>query len=528
MATELQPEARAELVTPRDGVLASHRSRVAKTAVRRVSLWRKRGLIVLALASIVAVGAYALNATTPQTANPTLTHSIARRDLKISVTEKGTLESSNNTEVRCKVKGASNTIVWIVENGTEVKPGDVLVRIDTSTIETNINTQEIAYQNALAAFAQSQSDVAVAEINITEYVEGTYRSELKTKEKDVAIAEANLRSAQNMLEHAKEMYRKGFLSKLELEGNQYSLQQAQLELEVTQTDVDVLTRYTKAKQMQDLAGILAAKKAKLASDKASLDLEKNKLDREKEQLENCVIKAPTSGMVIYGGGKEWEDRPDIREGATVREDQILLLIPDLDHMQVKVGVHESLVEQVKPGLPAQIELQDVKYGGTVLSIAPMAERAGWWNGNMVKYQTVIQLDTKVPLKPGMSSTVEIFLAQHKNVVTIPVAAVVEQAGRYLCWVLSGSKMQRRELDLGDSDDQFLIVKSGIAEGDEVVLNPLAYIEEAQKEALRPFSGVRTHEDADLEKEKQKDPPAEQDLAPKTTSDSTEGKSESAK
>ena len=36
-------------------------------------------------------------------------------------------------------------MVWIIENGAGVEPGDVLVRLDTSTIETNINTQEIAY-----------------------------------------------------------------------------------------------------------------------------------------------------------------------------------------------------------------------------------------------------------------------------------------------------------------------------------------------------------------------------------------------
>ena len=46
-------------------------------------------------------------------------------------------------------------------------------------------------------------------------------------------------------------------------------------------------------------------------------------------------------MVIYGEGEEWEDRPDIREGATIREDQVLLLIPDLENMQVKVGIHEA-------------------------------------------------------------------------------------------------------------------------------------------------------------------------------------------
>jgi len=312
----------------------------------------------------------------------------------------------------------------------------------------------------------------------------------------VAIAKANLRSAQNMLNHAKEIYRKGFISKLELEGDEYSLQQAELELEVKETDVDVLTRYTRAKKIQDLEGILAAKKAKLASDKAALDLEKLKLDREKQQLENCIIRAERGGMVTYAKGEEWEDRPDIREGATVREDQVLLLIPDLNKMQVKVDIHEARIDEVKIGMRAQVDLQGSTYDGEVLSIAPMAQRPGWWNGNMVKYETIIKLATQVNLKPGMSADVKIFLAQHKDVLTVPVAAVMQQEERYFCWVITDSLMQRREVQLGDSDDQFLVVSAGVKEGDEVVLNPLAYVDEAQTAALQPFSGVKSRDNAE--------------------------------
>ncbi len=155
---------------------------------------------MLAVAGLALLGTAAVfmsGAVSPQESAPKLKHTLGRRDLEVTVTGQGTLESSDNTEVRCKVKGASSTVVWIIDNGTEVKADDVLVRIDTSAIEDKINTQEIAYQNALATHAQSESDVAVAEINITEYVEGTYRSELKTKEKDVAIAKANLARAEH-------------------------------------------------------------------------------------------------------------------------------------------------------------------------------------------------------------------------------------------------------------------------------------------------------------------------------------------
>ena len=97
--------------------------------------------------------------------------------------------------------------------------------------------------------------------------------------------------------------------------------------------------------------------------------------------------------MIYGGGEKWEDRPDIREGATVREDQVLLLIPDLSNMQVKVGIHEAASNRSNRDCEPELNFRRQNCDGEVLSIASMAEPAGWWNGNMVKYETIIKLDT---------------------------------------------------------------------------------------------------------------------------------------
>ena len=61
-------------------------------------------------------------------------HTVQKGDVLVSVTEQGTLESSNNTEIKCKVRG-DNTIISVVESGTTVKPGDDLVRLETLLIE---------------------------------------------------------------------------------------------------------------------------------------------------------------------------------------------------------------------------------------------------------------------------------------------------------------------------------------------------------------------------------------------------------
>lgn len=453
--------------------------------------WMIRGVVVIvAMAIIAAVASAMLNKTAQTSSSNVLTHAVSVGDLIVSVTEDGTLESSNNIEIKCKVKGGS-TVLSVVESGTVVKPGDELVRLDTSTIEDNINQQKITYQTALATFAQSESNVAVAEISITEYLEGTFRTELKTAQSNVAISEENLRVAQNTLAHAEKMFRKGYVSELELDGNRYSVQHAELELELMKTQVDALEKFTKPKMLKELRSTLTAAEAKLASDKAALDLEKARLDRAEQQLKNCIIKAETAGMVIYPSAAEWKEQPDIEEGANVREDQVLLIMPDLSNMQVKVGIHESKVDRLKVGMRCEIELQDAKLDGEVLSIASITRPAGWWTGNAVKYDTIIKLDSREGLKPGMSAAVEIFLATHRDVLRIPVAAVLELNDGFHCWVENAQGIQQRKLTLGDSNGQFIVVRSGLKEGDRVVLNPLAYVEEAQVKALKPIAGGKS-------------------------------------
>ena len=64
-------------------------------------------------------------------------HAVSRGDLSVTVIEQGGVESSENTEVKCRVRG-KNTVNWVIENGTYVEKGDVLVQLDTLAIEDAI------------------------------------------------------------------------------------------------------------------------------------------------------------------------------------------------------------------------------------------------------------------------------------------------------------------------------------------------------------------------------------------------------
>ncbi len=453
-------------------------------------LWRI-GLLVIGVVAIsaLAVAVIPRGITTSQDIGTRLTHTITRGDLLVTVTEQGTLESSDNTEIKCKVRGFS-TVTWVIPGGTVVEPGDELVRLDTKVIEEQFSLMKTNTYIATATLEQSKANVAKAEIAIDAYKEGRYRSQLKQLEKELEIAQRNLRTAREMLDHSEALFKQGYVTDLEVEGNAFTVTQAELELKVKETEIKVLNEFTKKMELETLNGNLTASRSKLAADKAGLDMEVKRMNRAEEELAACVIKADRSGLVIYPSAAAWKRTPDITEGATVRKDQVLLLMPDLSKMQVKVGIHESIIDRMRPGLKARVTLPDRTLHAEVSTVASVTRPAGWWTGNVVKYDTIIELPETEGLKPGMSAEVEVVLARHENVLTIPVAAVVETDEGDFCWVKTADGVRRRSLQLGDSNDVFIIVETGLNEGDEVVLNPSAIVEEAQANALKTFDRTK--------------------------------------
>ena len=496
MATETESRS----VRPQSAEPQRARSESTKRSGASGLLWT-----VLLLAAVVAaawfLGKPLLSVATTSTA-PTpkdlLTHKIARQDLRVSVTEQGTLESSENTEIKCKVRG-DNTVIWVVENGSTVQEGDDLVRLDTLAIEDIINER-----SKFAHWSQSGAESARAtarrsKLAINQYLEGTFVSELKNLEKDLAIAQSNLKTAQNMLRHTKSMFERGYSSGLDVEDREFAVVQAKLNVGVQETQIEVLKNFTKAEQLEQLKGDLKAAEANLASLEERAKMDGIRRDLAVAELEQCIIKAPKSGLVIFPSAQEWKSKPDIEEGATVHYDQVMLLMPDVDNMQVKVGIHESMVERIAPGLSAKVTLPDLKLDAKVSEVAAVARPAGWWTGNVVKYDTIISLPkSDTYLRPGMSAEVEVILADHKDVITIPVGAVVETQTENLCWVKTENGVQRRALSLGESNDVFILVNDGVAEGEEVVLNPRAFIEEAKNEMLKTIDETEPEENSDGE------------------------------
>jgi HlyD family secretion protein len=454
---------------------------------RRGRRWRlpwRLLLAVVVLATLGAATAYGLKefflGETAVSHNE-LTRKISRGNLLVTITASGNIESSSNIDIKCEVAGGS-TILWLVPDGTHVDQGDELVRLDSSTFEEQVSQQEIAYQKALATKIESEKTFSAAKIAVQEYIQGTYLQNMQTADAQIKISMENLRSAENSFQHVQKMARKGYVTSLQRDAQEFAVERARLDLETARLAKDVLEKFTKLKTMEELESKRDTAEAKMHSEEAAFELEVAKLKRLKLQLEKCVIKAPQSGMVIYAnepGGQRGQQAVQIEEGASVRERQSILRLPDPSQMQSKIPVHESKIDQLRIGMRANLRVQDREFQGTVASVANQPEPNPFLS--TVKEYAVIVKITGEPagLRPGMTAVVEVLVAELKDVLAVPVEAVVEQSGHTYCWVVNGGRHQRRQIVLGMSNNVEIEVKDGLVAGDVVLLNPRAIVAEAQ-------------------------------------------------
>src|SRR5262249_52650906 len=158
--------------------------------------------------------------------------------------------------------------------------------------------------------------------------------------------------------------------------------------------------------------------------------------------------------------------------------QSIFTLPDLDRMKVKVKIHESVIKKVKLGLPVTITVDalgsNVTMHGTVKTVATLAQSE--WRSSVKEYVTEVSIDdlpTNGGLKPGMTGEVRILIETRSDVLLVPVQAVTERESKAYAYVRGRGGASRREVTIGEANEQFVQIMEGLSEGESVALDARA-------------------------------------------------------
>jgi multidrug resistance efflux pump len=415
-----------------------------------------------------------------------LLHSVEQGDFEAFVTEPGDVASSSNVEVRCRVKSRGSPgapILRICEEGTRVKPGDFLIQFDDSVLQNELLAQKIVVAQDKAQLIQADSNLENARRTLREFDEGLYELELELLEGAVFLAEEELQRSKAALKHSERLAAHGFITTVQLESNEFNVKKATKDAAAARRKLNVYREFTRERTLGEYSAEIDKQVAIGEAAKFTLELSKQKLADIEDQISHCLVEAPAAGQVVHANDRDGGESPEvIEEGIRIRENQIVIRLPDLTNMQVDVKINESHVNHVKPGQPAEIELDadpDNVLRGIVKKVAPYPFPLRW-HGAPLEYGAVITIiDPPPTIRPGLRAKVKIVFYSKSNVLQVPLAAVVDHGDQHYCLVRERAGWRAQSIQIGLNNNTHVIVEHGLAIGDQVTLTPFRFIKRSE-------------------------------------------------
>ena len=196
------------------------------------------------------------------------------------------------------------------------------------------------------------------------------------------------------------------------------------------------------------------------------------MDNLQEAMNNYTVTSPISGTIIEKNAKA---------GDALTTGSDLCTIYDLSYLEMTLNVDELQVSNVSVGQSVQVTadaVPDKTYTGTVTRVS----MKGSSNGGTTTYPVTVRINETEGLRPGMNANAEIVVAEAKNTLAVPNAAIVH--GGYVLVTKDSPSAANADPDMaapdgyvyvavktGVSDDDYTQIVSGITGNDTVAYDP---------------------------------------------------------
>jgi hypothetical protein len=121
----------------------------------------------------------------------------------------------------------------------------------------------------------------------------------------------------------------------------------------------------------------------------------------------------------------------------------------------------------------------------VRKVFPYANRSRWSSSSVKEFSVIVEIENPPPgLRTGSSAEVRIRANQSPDELMVPVQAVLEHNGKHYCLWKGAEGWTARPVQLGYSNDSFVVINEGLTETDQVVLNPRSYLDDLDLPELK--------------------------------------------
>jgi RND family efflux transporter MFP subunit len=424
--------------------------------------------------------------------------------LRLVVASRGMVEAARTEDVYSKVEGGT-TIIRIVPEGTRVKKGDIICELDSAALKDLLVNQRITTKAAEANYLNAKVAREVAQIAVTEYVEGGYTHDLEDLKGRIDEGRNTVKKIEERLErtraarqrlkdaptapggaHGPDWIMADVDIQDRLDDAELRLARERRSLARAEWKRESLEKYSGPRTIKELESAVKKAHSEELVKQATFELQKQKEDKVERQIANCTLKAPVDGCVVYANDLARRAQPAIEEGAMVRERQKIVTIVDLnDPMQISVKIPEAVIAHVVPRMKAQVRIDafpNETIAGLVSEIAPLPDPASVFSSDVKVYTTRIRIGGGRPnLRPGMTAQAEIVVDDRDDAIGVPVGALAWYNEKWHVAVRRpDGQIEWRDVVPGPSDGKTVEIKEGLKAGDQVILDPERFLSEDQR------------------------------------------------
>ncbi|MCX5660710.1 MAG: efflux RND transporter periplasmic adaptor subunit [Planctomycetota bacterium] len=412
----------------------------------------KKWLIVILLLLAIAGGGgwywYKRQVAASQPA-PDPTVVVERGAIRSIVASTGKITSNLDVDIKCKASGEIIKLPFDVSDA--VKKGDLLTELDPVDEKRQVDLATASLSISQARLETAKQNLLIAEQNLS-----TSREKVAST---VKSAQARAVDAQSKAQRMAQLLEKKLAAQEDYDTAQTSAVQAAGDLRSAQIAIDEL-------KAQELSLELRRQDIKLAEAQVAAD--RITLSDATQRLTDTKVMAPMDGVIAT---RPVQIGQIIASGITnVGGGTTILTLSDLSRIFISATVDESDIGRVKLGQAVDITadaFRGTRFKGKVIRIATKGVNVS----NIVTFEVKIEVtgENKDLLKPEMTTNVEIVVADKKDVLAVPVEAVVRRSGKQTVTLVKGllETEEQRTIEVGINDGVRYEVTSGLEEGDKV-------------------------------------------------------------
>ena len=427
---------------------------------------------------------------------------------EVKIVESGTLQALRSVTYSSSIPGSQAKILEILPEGAHANVGDLLVQFDAQPFLEELEQsraqlaqaqaelvkvreeQKILQIAAKEEITESRDKVRLAELELESVVEGKGKLAEAESKAQLSQARRDLDKATASYEDLEPLLEEGFITKLELDRAKQAVDKAEEDLELLEIKHSTYIEYTRPAEMEGSRAQLTNSKESMRQSErantfrlnqalATLGLAESKhaelvsrVELQSENLNRCEIRASVEGLVIYKEVFFGSEKRKVQVGDQVWPNQPLLMMPDLSRMVVETQVRETDIYKVEKNQQVSIAVDaypELELGGEVNFIGTLAQEDEVRRGAKYFSVTIQVKDVDPRLRPGMSTRVELLVDRLENARYVPLEAVFERGGKHYCFVVKNNKREVREVLIGPSNDNHIVIEQGLESSERVLL-----------------------------------------------------------